>query len=392
MLNKLKKIDFVIVVILALLMVISITVLYSATTNTVYHGHHIKMLQYYVLGFIAFAAISLVDFKIYMKYTPYIYGIGLLLIVIVMFIGNTYHNATGWMTLPGGISFQPAEFFKLVLIISLAYVLIRKRKQSLRFWRDVIPIFIITFIPFAIVIKQNDLGNALSYLVILVGMLWIGNVKYTHALIALAIFAGSLFGGITAYKTYHDDLYKYFEKINREHWVERIDPWLVPDKATDKAIYHTKNAKLAIASGGMTGEGFMKGETVQSERVPLTYSDSIFVVVAEEFGFIGSSILLLLYFVLIHRLILICLESRDHTGPYLIVGIVAMLLYQIFENIGMFIGLMPLTGITLPFISFGGTSLIINMACMGVAMSVKIYGNEKEAEHVSESGYTMSKV
>lgn len=125
----------------------------------------------------------------------------------------------------------------------------------------------------------------------------------------------------------------------------------------------------------------MKGETVQSERVPLTYSDSIFVVIAEEFGFIGSSALLLLYFVLIHRLILISLETRETSGPYLIVGIVAMLLYQIFENIGMFIGLMPLTGITLPFISYGGTSLLINMASIGVAMSIRIYGQEKEEEN-----------
>lgn len=131
----------------------------------------------------------------------------------------------------------------------------------------------------------------------------------------------------------------------------------------------------------MTGEGYMKGETVQSERVPLTYSDSIFVVIAEEFGFLGSSVLLLLYFVLIHRLILISLECRDTGGPYLIVGIVAMLLYQIFENIGMFIGLMPLTGITLPFISYGGTSLLINMASIGVAMSIRIHGHEKEEEN-----------
>lgn len=131
----------------------------------------------------------------------------------------------------------------------------------------------------------------------------------------------------------------------------------------------------------MTGEGYMKGETVQSERVPLTYSDSIFVVIAEEFGFIGSSALLLLYFVLIHRLILISLESREASGPFLIVGIVAMLLYQIFENIGMFIGLMPLTGITLPFISYGGTSLLINMASIGVAMSIRIYGQEKEEDN-----------
>src|SRR5690606_63214 len=175
-----------------------------------------------------------------------------------------------------------------------------------------------------------DLGNALSYLVILAGMLWIGNIKYTHALIALTIFGGSVLGGISAYKIYYEQVYAFFENIGREHWIERIDPWLMPEMATDKAIYHTKNAKLAIATGGMTGEGFMQGANVQADLVPLTYSDSIFVVIAEEFGFIGCSVLLLLYFVLIHRLILISLDCRDRSGPLLIVGIVAMLLYQIF--------------------------------------------------------------
>lgn len=162
--------------------------------------------------------------------------------------------------------------------------------------------------------------------------------------------------------------------------MERLDPWLMPDQATEKAIYHTRNAKLAIASGGLSGEGYMKGTSVQSDRVPLTYSDSIFVVVAEEFGFIGAAILLLLYFTLIHRLILVSLECRERAGPYIIIGIVAMLLYQIFENIGMFIGIMPLTGITLPFISFGGTSLVMNMACMGLVMSIRIHNQEDNDE------------
>ncbi|MGV2794486.1 rod shape-determining protein RodA, partial [Clostridium perfringens] len=209
---------------------------------------------------------------------------------------------------------------------------------------------------------------------------WIGNIKYTHALIALVLFAGSVFGGITAYKVYHEQVYKFFEEIGRAHGRARIDPWLLPEKASRDAIYHTQNGKLAIASGGMTGEGYLQGEPVHSERVPLTYSASIFVGIAEEFGFIGRSLLLLRYFVLIHRLILISLDCRDRSGPYVIVGIVAMFLYQVFENIGMFIGLMPLTGITLPFVSYGGTSLLINMACIGVAMSIRIHGHEAEED------------
>ncbi|MNN74709.1 Rod shape-determining protein RodA [compost metagenome] len=131
----------------------------------------------------------------------------------------------------------------------------------------------------------------------------------------------------------------------------------------------------------------MEGSSVQSDRVPYTYSDSIFVQIAEEFGFVGSALLLLLYFILIHRMILIALECKDRGGPFLIVGIVAMILYQIFENIGAFIGLMPLTGITLPFVSFGGTSLMINMASIGLVMSVRLHGREVEENLPSPATY-----
>ncbi|WP_025693999.1 FtsW/RodA/SpoVE family cell cycle protein, partial [Paenibacillus durus] len=131
----------------------------------------------------------------------------------------------------------------------------------------------------------------------------------------------------------------------------------------------------------------LKGSTVQANRVPYTYADSIFVQIAEEFGFVGSAVLLLLYFILIHRMILIALECKDRGGPFLIVGVVAMMLYQIFENIGAFIGLMPLTGITLPFISYGGTSLLINMASIGLVMSVKLHGQEEE-EDLPKASYS----
>lgn len=354
-------------------------------------GHHIRMMMYYAIGFVAFIGMTFLDYRILVKYAIYIYLFGIGMLVLVSFLGETKNNAQGWLTLPGGLSLQPAELFKLILILFLAAMLVRKNKSKLLFWRDVVPLGLLTLFPFLIVLTQNDLGNALSYVVILAGLLWIGNIKYTHALIGLVIVASSAIAGIMSYIHYHDEIKTFLTDIGRSHWIERFDPWLVPDKATAKALYHTKNAKLAIASGGMSGEGYMKGSSVQTDRVPYTYSDSIFVQIAEEFGFVGSAFVLLLYFILIHRMILIALESRDRAGPFLIVGVVAMMLYQIFENIGAFIGLMPLTGITLPFISFGGTSLLINMASIGLVMSVRLHGQEVEEDFPKPTPYAAAK-
>ncbi|OAB37629.1 cell cycle protein [Paenibacillus macquariensis subsp. defensor] len=382
MLRKLKKIDLIIVVTLFALMAISILSIYSVTNGRAgYDGHHIKMLKYYAVSFVAFFALVVIDYRILIKYSLYIYLSGMGLLGVVSFMGESKNGASGWLNF-GGLSLQPAELFKLCLILFLTFVLVRKNKNQLSFWRDVVPVGMIAFIPFALVILQNDLGNSGSYVVILIGLIWIGNIKFTHAMIAVVIMIGSLIGGIQAYTHYHDNIKTTLESIGKDHWIERLDPWLVPDKATAKAKYHTENAKLAIASGGMGGEGYMKGTSVQSERVPYTYSDSIFVEIAEEFGFVGASVLLLLYFIMIHRMILIALECKDRAGPYLIVGVVAMMLYQIFENIGAFIGIMPLTGITLPFISYGGTSLLINMASIGIVMSVRVHSEDEEDDFV----------
>lgn len=387
MLQKIKKIDGVIVVVLLLLMVISIFSIYSVTHGRDgQEGMYIQMIKFYAIGLVAFLGLTFLDYRLLVKYALYVYIAGIGILILVNFIGKVQNGAQGWLKF-GGFSLQPAELFKLILILFLAAVLVRKNKNRLLFWRDVVPLGLFTLVPFLIVIIQNDLGNALSYIVILVGLLWIGNIKFSHALIGLLIIAGTAVAGIMSYIHYHDEIKTFLTDIGRSHWVERFDPWLVPDKATAKASYHTKNAKLAIASGGMSGEGYMKGSSVQTDRVPYTYSDSIFVQIAEEFGFIGSALLLLLYFILIHRMILIALECKDRGGPFLIIGIVAMILYQVFENIGAFIGLMPLTGITLPFISYGGTSLLINMASLGLVMSVRLHGQEVEEDLPSPAAY-----
>lgn len=383
LLQKFKKIDGVIVLVLLALGAVSILAIYSVTEGTaLYDGSHLRMAQFYIVGFVAFIGMMFFDYRILMKYAFYVYILGILTLVLVSFVGSTKNNAQGWIEI-GQLSFQPAELFKLVLIIFLSGMLMRKNGGALTFWRNIVPLALLALLPFGIVILQNDLGNGLSYIVILMGLLWIGNIKFSHALIGFSVIAVTAVSAVLGYIAYHDQIKSILEdkdKLNRPHLVARFDPWLVPDKATAAASYHTKNAMLAIASGGMTGEGYREGSSVQAGRVPYTYSDSIFVQIAEEFGFMGSAVLLLLYFVLIHRMILIALESKDRAGPYIIVGVVAMLLYQIFMNIGAFIGLMPLTGITLPFISFGGTSLLINMASIGLVMSVKLHGSEVEED------------
>ncbi|MGN7762116.1 FtsW/RodA/SpoVE family cell cycle protein [Paenibacillus sp. 22594] len=380
MLQRFKKIDGVIVVVLLMLMVISILSIYSVTHGRDDDGLHIQMLKWYGLGFFVFFGLSLFDYRLLVKYAHYIYMLGIVILVVVSFFGKVKYGARGWLEV-GGLSVQPAELFKLILILALAALLVRKNKNELQFWRDVVPLSLIALLPFVIVISQNDLGNALSYMVILLGLLWIGRIKWSHALIGLIVGGVAVGGFIYSYINYHEQMTHFLsETIGRKHFVARFDPWLVPELASSDDSYQTRNAKIAIASGGLSGEGYMKGGSVQSGKIPVLYTDAIFAQIAEEFGFVGAALLLLLFFILIHRMILIALECSDRAGPFLIIGIVAMLLYQILENIGAYIGLMPLTGITLPFISYGGTSVLINMASMGIAMSVLLYGQDVEED------------
>ncbi|WP_042195466.1 FtsW/RodA/SpoVE family cell cycle protein [Paenibacillus camerounensis] len=380
MLQRIKKIDGVIVIVLLMLMAVSILAIYSVTHGRAEQGMHIQMIQYYAAGFIVFFGLSLFDYRLLVRYAVYIYIAGIGVLVMVSLFGTVKYGARAWLEV-GGFSFQPAELFKLILILALAALLVRLNRSQLRFWREVVPLSMVALLPFCIVIVQNDMGNALSFVVILVGLLWIGRIKLSHALIGLAVAGGLLGGFVYSYINYHEQTTNFLSAtVGREHFIKRFDPWLVPERASSDDSYQTRNARIAIGSGGLLGEGYLKGNSVQSNKIPVLYSDAIFAQIAEEFGFVGAAVLLLLFFVLIHRMILFALECKDRAGPFLIIGIVAMLLYQILENIGAYIGLMPLTGITLPFISYGGTSILINMASMGIAMSVHLYGQDVEED------------
>ncbi|MCG7410208.1 rod shape-determining protein RodA [Paenibacillus sp. ACRRX] len=374
MLNKIKRIDWVIVGILICFAVFSPLVIHSATHgDPTFQGLAIKTVVLYGIGIVVMFAVSIFDYRLLLKSWPITMGVTVLLLIGLFFAGSTLNNAVGWYQL-GMLSFQPAELAKITLILALAQLLGRRGGDPLSFTRDLLPIIGVTLVPFALVVVQPDLGNAVIYVVILIGMLWIGGVKYRHVLIAAVLAVVMLLGTFFAFKDFNDTTRYFFKDVlKHEQWFIRIDTLINPQDATKDAKHQSEYAMIAIGSGGLTGDGYMQGELKRRSFVPYTYSDAIFVVIGEEFGFQGASILLLLYFLLVYRMILIAFQCYDLRGSYMIIGIVSMFVFQIFENIGMMIGIMPVTGITLPFISYGGTSLVLNLACMGMVMSIRIY-------------------
>lgn len=374
MLNKLKKIDWGIFVILICLMLISVVTIHSAIDgqSSKYANTDLKTMVFYGIGLFMAIMATIFDYRVLLKSWLVLYGLGVILLVLVFFLGSNINGATGWFRL-GQLSFQPAELVKIILIVGVAYLLGRKQGDKLNFIRDIIPIGAFVFIPFLLVMIQPDLGNAIIYLVILLGMLWIGNVKYTHVIIGLSTVIAVMVLFISLFTIFNADIKDYLTEHHKEHWYSRINTYINPDEATADEKHQSQNAQIAIGSGGLSGDGYMQGDMKKGGFIPYPYSDSIFVVIGEEFGFTGAAVLLMLYFLLIYRIIMIAYQCYDRRASYIVIGIASMYVFQIFQNIGMMIGLMPITGITLPFISYGGTSLLLNMLCIGIVFSIKAH-------------------
>ncbi|UUZ95133.1 FtsW/RodA/SpoVE family cell cycle protein [Paenibacillus sp. P25] len=364
---KLKLLDYPILFILLCFLVISTAVIYSATSGTSFQGLHMNNAITFSVLFVVMILLSLLDYRVIVNhFSVILYIIGVLLMILVVFKGISINGSKRWINL--GMAFQPSEIMKIFVILLLAKMMKRREGQKLRLLQDLIPMFIIVLVPFLFVLEQPDLGTSIVFICIFLGMLWIGNVRLLHALSGLVLLV-VLIGTLTAMYLTNSPL---FSKIIKPHQLKRIQTFINPTADPD-SNWHVLNSIKAIASGSLDGEGFKHGNLVQGGFIPYDYADSIFVVIGEEFGFIGASVLLLLYFVLIYRLIRIAIDCPDIEGTYVIIGIISMFTLQIFENIAMHIGLMPLTGIALPFVSYGGDSLLTNMISMSLVLSVKMH-------------------
>ncbi|MCE5172291.1 rod shape-determining protein RodA [Paenibacillus profundus] len=366
--GKLKKIDILTLLIMVCLIAIGTVAIYEATSGTNLNGLHMNNIVLFGVFCVPMLLVAVFDYNILIGKLSYIlYGIGIGLLVLVMFTGENINGAVRWLSI-GSFQLQPSEMMKLATVLLAAHLLQKRAGEQLRLVQDIFPICIVFLVPIIIIMKQPDLGTALVFVGVLLSMLWMGNIRALYMLLCFSVMA-LLIGAICwLYYADHDLL----SKLVQPHQMSRIQTFLDPTSDPDKS-WHVKNAMSAIGSGGLSGD---TGFFLRRGFIPYAYSDSIYVVIGEKYGFLGSAILLLLYFMLIYRLVLIVKESRELAGSYLVLGLLGMLVFQIFVNIGMHIGLVPLTGISLPFISYGGSSLLTNMISIGLVLSVHIHKDE----------------
>jgi rod shape determining protein RodA len=324
-----------------------------------------KQLIWYLIGFLFLTFVLLFDYNWIGNCSYFLYGVGLLLLIAVLFT-PARNGAHSWFNF-GSFLFQPAELVKIITIMALAKYLSKKTEAERAFDRivELIPVFALVGSPMLLILIQPDLGNSVVFTGILLSMMVVGGVK-GRQFILFGALASVCFGFMTYLYQFQQDM--FFKVIKPYQW-NRVVFWLNPDLDPGGDGFQLKQSLIAIGSGQLTGKGFQETQA-KFGWIPVGESDFIFTVIAEQVGFIGASLLIFLFFLFIYRMIRIALDAKDPFGAYLVTGVVGMFVFQIFENIGMTIQLMPITGITLPFISYGGSSLITNFMIVGLVLNV----------------------
>ena len=308
------------------------------------------------IGLVAIVLILLFDYRVYGELAPYIYGVALLLLVLVLFQSAGRGNVRAWFSwLDGNRSFQPSELCKVAMILTLARH-VSRHEGPIRTLKDFLPVLLHFALPFGLVVAQGDYGTALVFAAIFAGILFVSGLSWK-------IIVGLVLTGGTACVA----IYPFLSDFRKQ----RILTFLNPALDESGSGYQVRYSKIAIGSGQATGKGlFQEGAISQLDFVPEKHTDFIFSVTAESVGFIGCALIIALYFLLIVRLFLLSYKVQDRFGALIIAGVASMLLFHIFENIGMTIGVMPVTGIPLPFLSYGGSSMLANMAAIGLVLNV----------------------
>ncbi len=330
---------------------------YMSRFNMEYLTKHITN---FLIGCAAMLVVIVFDYSIFKSLSVYIYAgiIGLLALLFVF--GKVRGGAQGWFvfdTIERAI--QPGELCKIALIISLAKVVsaAMDRDGRLLKLKDIAAAVAITALPFMLIVLQPDYGTAFVLLVILFVIIFIARIKWIY-IIAAAVMGGG--GIVLAYNFILTDKQR-----------ARIDVFLRPETMSDNDKYHITKSKMAIGSGQLLGKGFFGEETLAQMRyIPARHTDFIFSGITEAVGFVGSCLLIVALFALIFRWVYISYKARDNFGTLLVAGVTAMLAAHVFENIGMTMGLMPITGIPLPFISYGGSNMLTNMIGVGIVLNV----------------------
>ncbi|RHW39137.1 rod shape-determining protein RodA [Neobacillus notoginsengisoli] len=372
-----SNIDYNLVFILLLLFFASCISIYSAQSSGQYVGNFLlKQVLWYGVGCGIIAGVITLDSDQLKKITWYAYGLGLVLLVLVVVLPESIapriNGAKSWFKVPGMGSLQPSEFVKVFVILALSRVTWSHHekypvKSTGTDFILLAKLGATTFVPFIIIMQQPDLGTSLVLLAILTGTVFIAGITWK---LLVPIFAG---GASIAASILYLVIWKpeWLEKYLGFHQYQfsRVYSWIDPYTYQSSIGFQLTRSLLAIGSGQTKGKGFGQLQVY----LPESHTDFIFAVVGEQFGFIGASILISIFFLLIYHLTKVGMETKNNYYTYLCVGVISMITFHVFQNIGMTIGLLPITGIPLPFVSYGGSSLMGNMLAIALIFSIRYH-------------------
>jgi rod shape determining protein RodA len=353
-----RDFDWALLGMVLVLCTVSVLEVYSTTLHTRLAGFHTKQMMWIGGGMVLMFILAKVDYHKLLDWANWAYGICLIALAAVLVVGHKALGAKRWIAIHG-FQFQPSEWVKLVLILCVARYFANLGGRSLT-WRDIFKAFAMVGIPMLLVLKEPDLGTTLIYTPILVAGLFLGGINFKQALILIGCGAVLIVGAWSSGK-----LLKPYQKA-------RLTSFVNPDSDPKGSGYQILQSKIAVGDGGIWGRGAEKGSQTQGYFLPIPETDFIFAAFSEEHGFVGAILVLLLYFFILMRLIQNAQTAADLSGSLIIMGIVAVLTFQIAVNVGMVIGLMPVTGIPLPLMSYGGSSVLFTFLALGVAMNVRM--------------------
>ena len=358
----LKNMEWWIVIWGIALCIIGLIALFSATSETNYN-EFTKQIIWIAVSIVAMLIVMMIDYSVLVKISPVLYGISIILLIAVLFT-EPINGATSWFSI-GDFAFQPSEFAKIAVILFIAFAMSkiqeRGKEEINKPWKLLIVLAIIA-LPLLLIIMQPDYGTAAAYIIALILMLFTAGISKKYIIVIALLIA--IIAPI---------MYIY---VLPNHAKTRIEIFLNPESDPRGAGYNVIQSKLAIGAGKLMGMGLLNGNQTQLGYLYPKTTDFIFAVIGEEMGFIVSSIVIILYVLIITKIIYIAKTAKDDEGSYIAIGIAGIFLFHMLENIGMTMGLLPITGVPLLFVSYGGSSMINSFICLGVLLNIS--GNRQK--------------
>lgn len=356
-----ENFDWSILVVFLAIVVVGLIALYSALYQQIQanatHNLFIRQIVWLIIGLAFFAASLLFDYQRMKQVSLWVYLGVVCSLILVLGVGTEVNGATRWLSL-GGIRFQPSELMKLVIIVQLASYFSSQEIKTYPRFRELLPPLAATVVPVSLILAEPDLGTALMVLIVAATLIYFMGVRWRYILVCAVVTMAMVWPA-----------WKY---VLKPYQKERVLILLWPNLDPLGAGYHIRQSKIAIGSGKMWGKGFLQGTQNKLRFLPEKHTDFIFSVLAEEWGFAGCSLLLALFSSLVYLAFRVARRSKDRFGALLVIGLTGLIVWQMVINIGMVLGMLPVVGIPLPFISYGGSSLVTLCIAVGLIENVSM--------------------